>query len=262
MTPRCDKLPPKAQSSSYYCSKCHLGTGSNNEPSGQPACSGFYGVRDGATVSQGLVTYTYDQAAVRLVIAENLRRQVATTNLYTSHQGLDSIQRHARQTVYWPDMDGNLQHVRNFCDTCNAHAPSQAEENFILTPSPEYPFQHTVANLLQLEEQVYLAYTDRCTGWLAIAHLPLCATSSRIMVVLRQYFARWGSAPKSISTDGGTNLTSVEVKKILESWNVAMRTSSPHLPQSNVRAETAVKSAKRFLLGSLNIKFPRFYCST
>ncbi|XP_050709658.1 uncharacterized protein K02A2.6-like [Eriocheir sinensis] len=160
-------------------------------------------------------------------------------------------------------MDGDLQHIRDSCASCNAHAPSQAAEPFILTPPPEYPFQHTVADLVQLEGQVYLAYADRCTGWLEINHLPNGATSSKIMAVLRQYFARWG-APESISTDGGTNLTSDEVSKFLECWGVAMRTSSAHFPQSNGRAEAAVKSAKRLLRdnttpgGSLNSdRFPK-----
>ena len=94
-------------------------------------------------------------------------------------------------------------------------------------------------------------------------HLPNSATSSKITAVLRQYFARWG-VPESISTDGGTNLTSDEVSRFLESWSVAMRTSSAHFPQSNGRAEAAVKSAKRLLRnnttsgGSLNNdRFPK-----
>lgn len=93
---------------------------------------------------------------------------------------------------------------------------------------------------------MYLAYADRCTGWLEINHLPHGATSSKIVAVLRQYFARWG-VPEGISTDGGTNLTSDEVSRFMESWGVTMRTSSAHFPQSNGRAEAAVKSAKRLL---------------
>lgn len=93
---------------------------------------------------------------------------------------------------------------------------------------------------------MYLTYADRCTGWLEIAYLPNGATSHKIMAVLRQYFARWG-APESISTDGGTNLTSDEVSRFMEGWGVTMRTSSAHFPQSNGRAEAAVKSAKRLL---------------
>lgn len=154
------------------------------------------------------------------------------------------MQWRARQAVYWPGMGGDLQHICDSCDTCNAHAPYQAAEPFIMTPTTEYPFQHTGADLFQFHGQVYLAYADRCTGWLEIAYLPHGSTSHKIMAVFHQYFTRWG-APESISTDGGTNLTSDEVKGFMETWGVTMRTSSAHFPQLNGRAEAAVKSAKR-----------------
>ncbi|KAK3889447.1 hypothetical protein Pcinc_006555 [Petrolisthes cinctipes] len=121
-----------------------------------------------------------------------------------------------------------------------------AAEPLTLTPPPKYPFQHTAADLFQLDGQMYLAYADRLTGWLEIAHFPGGATSSKLLSVMRQYFQRWG-APESISTDGGTNLTSEEMSNFLERWGVERRVSSAHFPQSNGRAEAAVKSAKRLL---------------
>ena len=47
--------------------------------------------------------------------------------------------------------------------------------------------------------------------------------------------------------DGGTNLGSADMKAFLERWGVQVRLSSAHYPQSNGRAEAAVKSAKRTL---------------
>lgn len=205
----------------------------------------YYGVRDRLAVSQGLVTYTYDQGHVRLVIPESIRRHV-TANLHAGHQGLDGMLRRARQSVYWPGMEGDLQRHRDACVTCNAHSPSLAAEPFTFTPTPEYPFQHTVADLCQLDGQVYMAYADRLTGWLELAHFPNGATSGKLSSVFRQYFQRWG-APESVSTDGGTNLTSAEMCQFFNRWGVEQRVASAHFPQSNGRAEAAVKSAKRLL---------------
>ncbi len=205
----------------------------------------FYGVRDRLSVSQGLVTYTFDQGSVRLVIPEPLRQQVAT-HLHAGHQGLDSMLRRARQSVYWPGMDGDLQHLRSTCSACNAHAPSQSPEPLVITPPPEYPFQCTVTDLFQLEGNTYLVYADRLTGWLEIGHLPSSASSSKLMAHFRRFFARWG-APEEVSTDGGTNLVSEEMQDFFRRWGVRVRVSSAHYPQSNGRAEAAVKSAKRML---------------
>ncbi|XP_068250782.1 uncharacterized protein [Palaemon carinicauda] len=52
----------------------------------------FYGVRERLAVIQDLVTYTFEQGNVRLVIPETLRQQVAAS-LHAGHQGLDSLQR-------------------------------------------------------------------------------------------------------------------------------------------------------------------------
>ncbi|XP_064100950.1 uncharacterized protein K02A2.6-like [Macrobrachium nipponense] len=54
----------------------------------------------------------------------------------------------------------------------------------------------------------------------------------------------WG-APEEISLDGGTNLVSIEMASFLQKWGVRMRISSAHYPQSNGRAEAAVRTAKR-----------------
>ncbi|XP_045122674.1 uncharacterized protein LOC123511117 [Portunus trituberculatus] len=188
----------------------------------------FYSVRDRLAVSRGLVTYTYDQGCVRLVIPDVLRQRVATS-LHASHQGLNSMLRRARQTVYWPGIEGDLQHHRAMCNTCDANAPSQLPEPLILTPSPDYPFQQTVADLFQLGGQTYLVYADRLTGWLEVAHLPSGAHSGKIMKHLRHFFTRWG-APEQLSTDGGTNLVSGEMTAFLKRWGVATRLSSAQYP--------------------------------
>ena len=67
----------------------------------------FYNIKDRLAVAGDLLTYTYDQGCVRLVIPDGLRQQVAA-NLHAGHQGLDSMLRRARHAVYWPGMEGDL----------------------------------------------------------------------------------------------------------------------------------------------------------
>ena len=211
----------------------------------------FYTVRDRLAVVEDLVTYTFDQGCVRLVVPEPLRYKVAA-HLHAGHQGLDSMLRRARQSVYWPGMEGDLQHHRSQCTCCDKHAPSLPPESLALTPPPEYPFQSVVADMFQLNGHTYLAYADRLTGWLETAHFPGDATSSKIISHLRVFFRRWG-APECLSTDGGTNLASSEVTEFLKKWRVTARVSSAHYPQSNGRAEAAVKAAKRVLRGNTGV---------
>ncbi|MPC28205.1 hypothetical protein E2C01_021401 [Portunus trituberculatus] len=97
----------------------------------------FYDLRDRLAVNQDLVTYTFNQGCVRLVIPEPLYPQVAA-NLHIGHQGLDSMQRRTRQCVYWPGLEADLQHYRVSCTSWETNAHSQPAETLIVTPPPEY----------------------------------------------------------------------------------------------------------------------------
>ena len=70
------------------------------------------------------------------------------------------------------------------------HRRKQLTEPLVPTPPLQYPFQHTVVDLFQLEGQMYLAYADRLTGWLELAQFPIWATLSRLPSVFCQYFQR------------------------------------------------------------------------
>ena len=211
-----------------------------------PDIKPYHSVRDRLSISDNLVTYTYDQGPTRVVVPEALRKKVAA-NLHAGHQGLDSMQRRARHTVYWPGMDGDLAHCRLSCTACNTNAPSQPAETLLMTPPPEYPFQKTAADLCQIRGSNYMVYADRLTGWLEIAHLKGDTTSNKLIKHFRTYFMRYG-APTEISIDGGTNLNSEEMTRFFEKWGVSTRVSSAYFAQSNGRAEVAVKTAKRVLM--------------
>lgn len=64
----------------------------------------FYSVRDMLAVTQNLITYTFEQGYMRLVVLEALRWQVAE-NLHVGHKWLDSMLRRVKQCVYSPRLD-------------------------------------------------------------------------------------------------------------------------------------------------------------
>ena len=196
-----------------------------------------------------IVLYTSDEHFPRLVIPATLRRTVLN-NLHAGHQGRDSMLRRARQSVYWPGIDAEVEQKRRQCQVCETHAPSQPTEPLLPTPPPQFPFQQVVADLFQLEGNTYIAYADRLTGWLEVDHLSGGATTSRLLTSFRRWFTKFG-IPEELSCDGGTNLTSHEARKFFSDWCVSLRISSAHYAQSNGRAEAAVKSAKRMLRGNL-----------
>ena len=72
---------------------------------------------------------------------------------------------------------------------------------------------------------------------------------------MKRVFLRWFrtyGVPIEISTDGGSPFQSAEYKNFCRTWDVQRRLSSAYYPQSNGRAEVAVKSAKRILEGNID----------
>ena len=65
---------------------------------------------------------------------------------------------------------------------------------------------------------------------------------------MKEYFCIFGVA-EHFSSDDGPQFRSSDFKEFLRTWGVTEhRVSAAYHPHSNLRAETAVKSAKRLLL--------------
>ena len=58
--------------------------------------------------------------------------------------------------------------------------------------------------------------------------------------------------PEELDIDGASNLNSTDFLAFLKRWGVIRRLPSAYYPQSNGRAETAVKTIKRLIRGNTN----------
>lgn len=95
---------------------------------------------------------------------------------------------------------------------------------------------------------MFLAYACRLTGFVETASFQGTMMPTALIPVLRKWCICW-EAPEEISTDGGTNFTSGEMLAFYHRLGVRLRVSSDHFPQSNGRAEAAVRVAKRITMG-------------
>ena len=117
-------------------------------------------------------------------------------------------------------------------------------------PEDIQDIQHTATDLFQLQGHTFLVYADRYTGWVEV-YKPVNTNFKTLKHVFTHWFMSFGS-PVELSSDGGPPFNSAEYAEFLRKWNVSMRKSSVSYPQSNGRAEAAVKSAKRILEGNIN----------
>ena len=83
------------------------------------------------------------------------------------------------------------------------------------------------------------------SGWIDVYGAP-SAGAKGLVACLRSLFCAKG-VPVELSSDGGPEFTAGKTRAFLERWGVCHRLSSAYHPQSNGRAEAAVKSAKRMM---------------
>ena len=195
----------------------------------------------------------------RVIVPTSLRSRVLQ-NLHAAHQGTSMMEQRARAIVYWPGMSKDIRDTRDRCVACNRNAPAQAAPPPLPTTPPSTPFEAVFADFFTYGGRHYLVVGDRLSGWVEVLGSPAGTTlagAAGLICHLRSFFATFG-VPEELSSDGGPEFTAGCTEAFLRLWGVRHRVSSTHFPQSNGRAEVAVKTAKRLLMshtgptGSLN----------
>jgi len=185
----------------------------------------------------------------KMLIPNSLRKRVLE-GLHSGHQGVSSMASNARERLFWPRLDADLRQVRDQCRKCNEIAPSLPAETLVMTPDPEMPFEQVATDFFEIGSHPYLVYADRYSAWTDAKKLK-DKTGKSVKKGLLDWFKTFG-VPNEISTDSGPPFESAEYNEFLKTWDITKRVSSAYYPQSNGRAEVAVKTMKRILLGNVD----------
>jgi hypothetical protein len=195
--------------------------------------------------------YAQDGAVMykdRVVIPVALRPSVLES-LHAAHQGIAAMQLRAQSIIFWPGMTADIQETRARCNECNRNTPSQASLPSEPATPPSTPFEEIFADFFDFGGRHYLVAGDRLSGWSEIFSTPSGTSQSGarcLIKCLRQWFSTFG-VPAELSSDGGPEFVAEYTTTFLRNWGVKQRISSAYHPQSNGRAEVAVKQAKRLM---------------
>lgn len=209
----------------------------------RPGITDFMRYKDFLYCCDGVILYND-----RVVIPASLRHRILE-GLHSAHQGVSSMELRAQSIVFWPGMTKDIHNIRAKCPTCNRNAPSQAPTPSEPAEPPSTPFEQVFADFFDFGGYHYLVIGDRLSGWSEIFATPSgtsYAGARGLIACLRSFFATFG-VPQELSSDGGPEFTASTTREFLQRWGVRHRISSAYFPQSNGRAEVAVKSAKRLL---------------
>ena len=77
--------------------------------------------------------------------------------------GITKCQYHARQCVYWPEINENIRKMDEGCPTCQHHCPQEPRQPLQPTSASEHPWQHIGADFFTFDGFEYLVIIDYYT---------------------------------------------------------------------------------------------------
>ena len=185
----------------------------------------------------------------RVIIPTSLREHILH-NVHSAHQGVTGMNSRAEATFFWPGISADLGNQRMICRQCHKNAPSQPKPPPVTNSAPpKMPFEKIFADYFHLQGNYYLVIGDRLSGWpevVQVKHGTHSSGAKGLRTALRRIFATFG-VPEEMSSDGGPEFEANESNEFYRIWGTKHRLSSAHFPQSNGRAEAAVKAVKRLL---------------
>lgn len=199
-------------------------------------CPQFYHVRGELSAVNSLILKTG-----RIVIPHALRRDM----LHEGHLGIEKCKRRARESVFWPGINKDIETLVSNCEACQKHRTKQSKEPMVLAEVPTAPWHKVGMDLFHLKGKDYLVVMDYYSNF------PEMALLSKFIIklchhTLKSIFARHG-IPHIVVSDNGPCFNSKEWQKFAAQYDFQHVTSSPHYAQSNGQAEKGVHVLKQLL---------------
>lgn len=166
--------------------------------------------------------------------------------LHSSHCGYDSMLRRARGSVFWPGMNAKLKQLASTCEPCQELKPRTTKPLLKQYDDRDAPWNKIGLDLFEIKDKTYLVAIDYYSNFITIDRLHK-ATSKAVVGILKTFSHYLGSQQHIIS-DGGPKFTASDFQIFTKKWGITHIRSSPHHPNANGKAESAVKIMKHLIL--------------
>lgn len=178
----------------------------------------------------------------RIIIPESMRENTLNI-LHRAHFGTNKTKLKAKQIIYWPNINSDIDNFINKCIVCNKYGDDPPKVPIRQWSSAEKPW-----------ERVHVDYGGPFMGINffvlidAYSKYPFIkilknTTSEATIDFLDEIFSQYGF-PFSMVSDNGPQLVSESFETYLKQNGVIHKTSAPYNPRSNGLAERFVRTTK------------------
>ena len=190
-----------------------------------PELQPYWTFREELTIEDGLIL-----KGTRIVIP-NKQQQAILKQLHEGHLGLNKCKLRAKETVYWPRLNNELENLVLNCELCLKYstAKHKLEPSLALGQEiPLYPWTKLATDIFHFEGASYLLIVDYTSCYPVVCKLA-SMTGQHIASQFKLICSEYGW-PETIVSDNGPCYTSEIFTNLMSEYNVNHITSSPHYP--------------------------------
>ena len=191
------------------------------------------------TIEVGLIL-----KGTRIIIPDKKREEILKL-IHKGHLGLNKCKMRAKETVYWPGINEQLEHLILNCQLCLKYSRSK-DKNMPHTALghkvPLVPWSKVATDIFHYESHSYLLVVDYTSRFPIVRDLK-SMSAQHIVEHIRLIFSEYGWPDTPVS-DNGLCYVAETFTNLMKEYAVNHITSSPHYPQSNGLAEKFVQMVK------------------
>ncbi|KAI8511855.1 hypothetical protein Bbelb_109550 [Branchiostoma belcheri] len=204
-----------------------------------PQIAEYWNHRDELTVHDDVIF-----KGQKILVPRSMRKEMLDI-LHEGHLGQEKTKARARDILFWPGLNAQIDERIQRCAVCQEHRSSNVKEPMTPHPVPQRPWQKVATDLFHWDGKDFILIVDYYSKYIEFHKLER-TRSTDVIIKLKKTFATHG-IPEEVISDNGPQYASEEFARFAQTWSFTHTTSSPHYPQSNGLAERAVQTMKRLL---------------
>jgi len=178
----------------------------------------------------------------RIIIPNKFRSQVIK-KLHEGHTGIVAMKSVARMSVWWPNIDRDIEREVKSCIDCNEHHPKVSESPLLLWNNTGKPWDRVHIDLAQLNNENWFFIIGSYSRWLEVFKLRN-VTSEDIIRCFQRLFASYGIC-RIIVSDNGPQFCSREFRNFCNQNGIKHIRTTPYHSRSNGLAERVIRTFKQ-----------------
>ena len=200
----------------------------------------YWAFRDELSVEDGILL-----KGTRVIIPESMQSFILD-RLHYGHLGIEKTRLRAKDSVYWININRDIETTVKSCHICQEHQPAQQHETLLPHEIPSRPWEVVGTDMFFFNDADWLIIADYYSKFPIVRKMPRPCLSSSVVSVTKQIFSETG-VPSRVVSDNGQHFSSACYADLSKKMSFRHVTSSPRYPRSNGFVERQIQTVKHVM---------------